>query len=34
LFAGEFLKADEQRWIPGGHDWPTWSILFKELIDK
>jgi pimeloyl-ACP methyl ester carboxylesterase len=34
LFAREFLKSDEQRWIAGGHDWPTWRTLLEELIRK
>jgi pimeloyl-ACP methyl ester carboxylesterase len=34
LFAREFLKADSQEWIPGGHDWPTWRILFEKLIER
>lgn len=32
LFAKEFLKLDEQLWIPGDHDWPTWRPLFEKLI--
>lgn len=34
LFAKEFLKPGEQRWIPGGHDWPTWRALFECLSEK
>jgi pimeloyl-ACP methyl ester carboxylesterase len=34
LFAREFLNPGEQRWIPGGHDWPTWRLLFERLIEK
>lgn len=34
LFAKEFIKSDEQRWIPGGHDWPTWRALFECLSEK
>jgi pimeloyl-ACP methyl ester carboxylesterase len=34
LFAREFLKSGEQRWIPGGHDWPTWRALFEYLSEK
>jgi pimeloyl-ACP methyl ester carboxylesterase len=34
LFAKEFLKPGEQLWSPGGHDWPTWQVLFERLIEK
>lgn len=34
LFAREFLGSNEQEWIPGGHDWPTWRLLFESLIRK
>ena len=34
LFAREFLKADAQEWIAGGHDWPTWRLLFENLTEK
>ncbi len=34
LFAREFLPTGEPLWIPGGHDWPVWRPLFKELIAK
>lgn len=34
LFAREFVKSDQQRWIPGSHDWPTWRALFASLTAK
>ncbi|NJM38339.1 MAG: hypothetical protein HC845_11045 [Akkermansiaceae bacterium] len=30
LFVKEFLKPEEQKWIPGDHDWPTWRELFEK----
>ncbi len=30
LFAKEFLKSAEQKWISGDHDWPTWRALFEK----
>ncbi len=32
LFAKEFLKATEQKWTSGGHDWPTWRVLFEKMV--
>jgi pimeloyl-ACP methyl ester carboxylesterase len=34
LFAREFLKPNEQLWIPGTHDWPTWRPLFQSLVTR
>ncbi len=34
LFAREFLGSKEQKWIAGGHDWPTWRLLFAGLVPK
>ena len=31
LFAREFLSADGQTWLPGGHDWDTWRKLFRHM---
>jgi pimeloyl-ACP methyl ester carboxylesterase len=30
LFAKEFLKPSQQKWISGGHDWATWRALFEK----
>jgi pimeloyl-ACP methyl ester carboxylesterase len=32
LFAREFLESDAQEWLAGGHDWPTWRLLFESLV--
>lgn len=31
-FAEDFLKKDEVLWLPGGHDWPAWRELFREMV--
>lgn len=34
LFEREFLGAGDGKWIAGGHDWPTWRLLFESSIEK
>jgi pimeloyl-ACP methyl ester carboxylesterase len=31
-FAADFLKKEEVLWLPGGHDWPAWRELFREMV--
>lgn len=32
LFAQDFLSEEQTLWQSGGHEWPTWRSLFREMI--